>query len=120
MTRPWREEVATAVRTVEIGPFGPNARAVIEIGGQVALTPDECHEITNVVLAKITDLLRSDEVREAVARAMAIHDDYDGCFERLDGTDDEEPMSTDQEDADWWCERSTAALAVLREMVGGA
>lgn len=60
---------------------------------------------------------------EAGARAAAIHEEYDGCFERLDAwaasTPEEremgrveEPMSTDLESATWWRERMAAALAV--------
>jgi len=54
----------------------------------------------------------ADEVVEVGARAAALFGDYDGCFERLDGTDPdgEEPMSTDREDADFWLTRTHAAL----------
>ncbi|MEQ6899261.1 hypothetical protein [Microbacterium sp. KR10-403] len=52
---------------------------------------------------------------EKAARAMAILGDYDGCFERLDGTAPEGPMSTDAEDADWWRARARAALEAARE-----
>lgn len=50
---------------------------------------------------------------EMAARAMALVDEYDGCFERLDGTDPggEEPLSTDAEDAEFWRKRARAALA---------
>jgi hypothetical protein len=59
---------------------------------------------------------------EAGARAAAIHDEYDGCFERLDAWDAasveerelghvEEPLSDDLEQAAWWRDRIAAALA---------
>lgn len=62
---------------------------------------------------------------EAGARAAAIHDQYDGCFERLDAWEAaspedrelghvEEPLSDDLEQATWWRERIAAAfLAAL-------
>jgi hypothetical protein len=68
---------------------------------------------------------------EAAARAAAIHEDYDGCFERLDAWEAasveerelglvEEPMSTDVEDADLWRARMRSALpAAYPHMVAG-
>lgn len=53
---------------------------------------------------------RDDLIEEA---AKAILDDYDGCFERLAGTDPEEPLSTDEEDAEFWRKRARVALAVF-------
>lgn len=57
---------------------------------------------------------------EKAARAAAIYDDYDGCFERVDEWEaapadiralypDEEPVS-DREDCEWWRARIRAAL----------
>lgn len=71
----------------------------------------------------------SDEAVEAMARAAAIHDDYDGCFERVDEWEaageeyrdaypGERPDS-DYEDCEWWRSRVRAglpaALPFLRE-----
>jgi hypothetical protein len=61
---------------------------------------------------------------EAIARFLALVDDYDGCFERIDEWEalpdwekqahpDEEPMS-DREDAEWWLRRARALVAALR------
>lgn len=54
------------------------------------------------------------DIIEKVAKAMAIRD-YDGCFERLDGTDPDskESLPTDEEDAEWWRKRAVAALDAL-------
>lgn len=57
--------------------------------------------------------------RDELARILAICDDYDGCFERVDEWeatpederhDDDYPAS-DYEDCQWWLKRSDAALA---------
>lgn len=56
-----------------------------------------------------------EELIEEAAKAMAILDDYDGCFERLAGTDPEEPLSTDEEDAEFWRKRARVALAVFEQ-----
>lgn len=56
-----------------------------------------------------------EELVEEAAKAMAILDDYDGCFERLAGTDPEEPLSTDEEDAEFWRKRARVALAVFEK-----
>jgi uncharacterized short protein YbdD (DUF466 family) len=59
--------------------------------------------------------MNREQLIEKAAKAMAILDDYDGCFERLAGTDPEEPLSTDEEDAEFWRKRARAALAVFEE-----
>lgn len=57
--------------------------------------------------------------RDELARILAICDDYDGCFERVDEweatpederRDDDYPAS-DYEDCQWWLRRADAALA---------
>jgi hypothetical protein len=62
----------------------------------------------------------TDEAVEAAARAMALVDEDDGCFERLDlwnatAPGDrwqvEEPQSYDEEATVWWRKRARAALA---------
>lgn len=66
----------------------------------------------------------AEDVREDIARAMALTDDYDGCFERIDewealeqwereANPEEEPL-TDREDAEWWLKRADSVLKVLR------
>lgn len=60
-------------------------------------------------------------VVERVARAMAIHDDYDGCFERADEWNatpederhDDNYPGMDLEDCEWWRARARAGLAAL-------
>ena len=70
--------------------------------------------------------MTDEELVEKAAEAMAILDDYDGCFERLrdwanataeqrECREVEEPMSMDVEDAEDWRKRARAALAVFRE-----
>lgn len=63
--------------------------------------------------------------RDELARALAICDDYDGCFERVDEWeatpederhDDNYPAS-DYEDCQWWLRRADAALELLRPRV---
>lgn len=66
------------------------------------------------------ELIVTDEAVEAAARAMALVDNDDGCFERLDlwnatAPEDrwqiEEPQSYDEEATHWWRKRARAALA---------
>ena len=59
-------------------------------------------------------------LQERIARALALTDDYDGCFERLDGTDPEGPLSTDEEDAEWWRKRAAAVLPIVEAEVRAA
>ena len=59
-------------------------------------------------------------LHEQIARSLALTDDYDGCFERLDGTDPEGPLSTDEEDAEWWRKRAAAVLPIIAAEVQGA
>ena len=47
--------------------------------------------------------------REQIARALALTDDYDGCFERV-GTDEE--CSFDREDCEFWLKRADVVLAL--------
>ncbi|TCN51827.1 hypothetical protein EV641_109218 [Rhodococcus sp. SMB37] len=64
--------------------------------------------------------------RDELARTLAICDDYDGCFERVDEwettpaedrSDDEYPAS-DYEDCQWWLRRADAVLAAGWRKVG--
>ena len=92
--------------------------------------PKECNKRVaaenerDAALAVVRDHLPVKPDREAVARALALVGDYDGCFERLDAWaaassearecgDVEEPMSTDGEDAEWWLKRADAVLSLL-------
>lgn len=72
----------------------------------------------------------SDEMVEAGARASAIYQDYDGCFERLDAwaaleqwerdAHPEEEPTGDAEDAQWWRDRVRVALtAALTDRENG-
>lgn len=64
-------------------------------------------------------------LREQIARAMALVDDYDGCFERIDewnaldqwerdAQPQEEPAS-DYEDAEWWRKRADAVMPLVSD-----
>ena len=61
---------------------------------------------------------------------MAITDDYDGCFERVESWKNasqeqrdygevEEPLSFDDEDCEVWLRRADAVLALIRESLSG-
>ena len=62
--------------------------------------------------------------REQIARVIALTDDYDGCFERIDDWEaleqwerdahpDEEPIS-EREDAKFWLRRAESVLVLMR------
>lgn len=126
MTEP---NVASATPDIDL-PIGPgwDAHAVISdvltdvIG--VAELPDE--EVPQAVLDALVArgwtlnaVSTPAEITEQAARTLALTDDYDGCFERLDaweaataeqreGSEVEKPMLTDVEDAEWWRRRARA------------
>lgn len=74
-----------------------------------------------------------DAAVEVAARAAAMHEDYDGCFERVDAwaaLSEEEKSYTEQgnvvadsdyEDCEWWRARERAALtAALPRVIAAA
>ena len=116
----WDEEVvAEAVATALHGdgcPEDPDE-------GESCACSDYLRE-ARIAVAVVRDHQPVKPSREAVARALALAGDYDGCFERLDAWaaasaearecgDVEEPMSTDGEDAEWWLKRADAVLSLL-------
>lgn len=66
--------------------------------------------------------------REQIARTLAMTDDYDGCFERIDewealeqwerDAQPQEAPSSELEDADFWMRRADAVLALFRPPSG--
>lgn len=80
------------------------------------------HPVVDQLLAAARPVI-TDEMVERAARAMAEHDDYDGCFERIaewealaewerDAHPDNHP-GTDYEDAEFWRGRARAALEAV-------
>lgn len=67
--------------------------------------------------------------REQIARKLAMTDDYDGCFERIDAWEsleqwerDAQPQdepATDREDAEFWLRRADAVAELLQELAEG-
>lgn len=87
-------------------------------------TAETINQLCDALEAAEAELTRrasvTDEAVEAAARAMALVDNDDGCFERLDlwnatAPKDrwqiEEPQSYDEEATHWWRKRARAALA---------
>lgn len=94
MTRPWREEVAEVMARgfePDVDLYGDDRYAAVR---------PELEYGADQILAKFADLLGSDEVREAVARALAFGDASPHVASYIEPARD--------------------ALAALREMVGGA
>lgn len=65
-----------------------------------------------------------------IAKVMALTDDYDGCFERIEAWEAatqqerdcgkvEEPLSSDQEDCEFWLRRARAVISLIGEKISG-
>lgn len=50
-----RETVARAIRSVAVGPLGPNASAIVSQGGSVYLTPREAQDMADAALTALAD-----------------------------------------------------------------
>lgn len=50
-----RETVARAIRSVAVGPFGPNALAIVNQGGSTRLTPREAQDMADAALTALAD-----------------------------------------------------------------
>lgn len=91
-------------------------------GFRYEFSPDEVAALrAHFAAEQVT--ITNDERVEKIARVMALVDDYDGCFERIDEWEaqpdwekeahpEEEPFS-DREDAAFWIRRAQAVVAAL-------
>lgn len=50
-----RERVVLAIGSVAVGPFGPNALAIVNQGGSTYLTSSEAQDMTDAALAALAD-----------------------------------------------------------------
>lgn len=50
-----RERVARAIRSVPVGPLGPNALAIVNQGGTTRLTPSEAQGMADAALTALAD-----------------------------------------------------------------
>jgi len=69
MSNPDRTARVDAIRSVKLGPFGPNALAIISLGGTTALTPDEAERILDA-LDQIPEALAEEPTTVAQARVV--------------------------------------------------
>lgn len=138
MTTPTAEQIEAACEVMhdayEAAAIGAGWETQQESRKPWADVPDANKETKRAAVAALLDHLA--EVRAAewqagrlpseddIARVLALTDDYDGCFERMDAwsaaTDEqqllglvEEPLSTDPEDCEFWLTRARAVLALL-------
>lgn len=77
-----------ALRRVQVGPFGPNARSVINGDGRVGITPEEADEFGTAALGWFAARLADPAMVKAVALAFETHWQFFGgcrCGWTMDG-----------------------------------